>query len=114
MVRWMAMRRTLFVFAREEVPTVQAAVSSTIAATLRRRLISQLARNGSDPPIAGDLADWLSDLETRVQRALTQRGTATGAELAADEPVLQTRTSSSLPRPAEVSAAPCLVELESG
>jgi hypothetical protein len=91
LVRWMAMRRTLFVFAREDVPTVQAAVSSTIAATLRRRLISQLARNGSDPPIAGDLADWLSDVETRAQRALTQRGTATGAELAADEPILQTR-----------------------
>jgi hypothetical protein len=34
LVRWMAMRRTLFVFAREDVPTVQAAVSTPLAAAL--------------------------------------------------------------------------------
>jgi hypothetical protein len=33
LVRWMAMRRTLFVFPREDVPLVQAAVSTPLAAT---------------------------------------------------------------------------------
>jgi hypothetical protein len=91
LVRWMAMRRTLFVFAREDIPTIQAAVSTDIAATLRRRLISQLERNGSEPPITCDINRWLAELEVRVERALTQRGAATGRQLAADQPALQTR-----------------------
>jgi hypothetical protein len=91
LVRWMAMRRTLFVFAREDIPMVQAAVSTEIAATLRRRLISQLQRNGTEPPIDHDPGRWLADLETNVERALGRRGAATGAQLAADEPDLQTR-----------------------
>ena len=91
LVRWMAMRRTLFVFAREDIAVVQAAVSTPVAAMLRRRLISQLDRNGSEPPIEGDTARWLSDVETRVDRALARRGAASGAQLAADEPALQTR-----------------------
>lgn len=91
LVRWMAMRRTLFVFCREDVPTVQAAVSTAISAMLRRRLVSQLERNGSDPPLQCDTGRWLVELETRVERALARRGVATGAQLAADEPDLQTR-----------------------
>ncbi|MGH2868405.1 MAG: winged helix DNA-binding domain-containing protein [Solirubrobacteraceae bacterium] len=91
LVRWMAMRRTLFVFAREDIPTIQAAVSTDIAATLRRRLIRQLERNGSQPPIERDIAHWLADLEARVEEALTERGGATGAQLAADQAALQTR-----------------------
>lgn len=46
LVRWMAMRRTLFVFAREDVPLVQAAVSTPLAETLRRALISRRPRLG--------------------------------------------------------------------
>jgi hypothetical protein len=91
LVRWMAMRRTLFVFAREDIPTIQAAVSTDIAATLRRRLISQLERNGSEPPIGRDIAHWLADLEVGVEEALTERGAATGTQLAADHTALQTR-----------------------
>lgn len=91
LVRWMAMRRTLFVFAREDIPMVQAAVSTEIAATLRRRLISQLQRNGTEPPLGHGSARWLADLEMRVEHALARQGTATGAQLAADEPGLQTR-----------------------
>ena len=101
LVRWMAMRRTLFVFAREDIPMVQAAVSTEIAATLRRRLISQLLRNGTEPPLSDDPGRWLADLETRVEHALAHRGVATGAQLAADEPDLQTtilaRTASERP-----------------
>jgi len=90
LVRWMAMRRTLFLFARADVPMVQAAVSTPLAAMLRRRLISQLERNSTEPPIDGDVTRWLADLEARVERALQVRGTATGAQLSADEPALRT------------------------
>jgi hypothetical protein len=55
LVRWMAMRRTLFVCAREDIRAVQAVISAPLAATLRRRLIGQLQRNGSDPRIHGDI-----------------------------------------------------------
>ena len=90
LVRWMAMRRTLFVFAREDIPTVQAAVSTPLAAMLRRRLVRRLQRNGSEPVIDGDVGCWLAGLEDRVDRALARRGTATGVQLAADEPALRT------------------------
>nr|WP_246324573.1 winged helix DNA-binding domain-containing protein [Petropleomorpha daqingensis] len=91
LVRWMAMRRTLFVFPREDIPLVQAAVSTPLAAVLRRRLISQLERNGSEPPVDGDPAAWIDELERRVERALSRRGTATGGQLRSDEPALATR-----------------------
>ena len=57
LVRWMAMRRTLFLLPRPDVPVVQAAVSTPLAAMLRRRLISQLKRNGTEPPVDGDIGD---------------------------------------------------------
>lgn len=90
LVRWMAMRRTLFVFPREDVPLVQAAVSTALAAMLRKRLISVLERNGAEPAVTGDIADWLDILASRVEHALRARGEATGAELSADEPLLRT------------------------
>jgi hypothetical protein len=90
LVRWMAMRRTLFVFAREDIALAQAAVSSPLAEVLRRALISRLRRNGSEPPIDGDISRWIADLEDRVERALARRGSASGAQLASDEPALTT------------------------
>ena len=91
LVRWMAIRRTLFVFDRADIPIVQAAVSTPLAAMLRRRLISRLQRNGTEPAIAGDVDGWLSGVEDRIEAALVRRGTATGGQLAEDEPALQTR-----------------------
>ena len=90
LVRWMAMRRTLFVFPREDIPLVQAAVSTPLAATLRKRLISTLERNGAEPPITGDTASWLDALASRVEHALRSRGEATGAELSTVERDLRT------------------------
>jgi len=90
LVRWMAMRRTLFLLRRDDVPLVQAAVSTPLAATLRKRLASQLERNGSGPTITGDVGRWLTRLEDGVEHALEARGTATGAQLSADEPALRT------------------------
>jgi hypothetical protein len=97
LVRWMAMRRTLFVFPREDIPSVQAAVSTPLAMTLRRALISRLLRNGSEPPVDGDIGRWIADLEDRVERALTRRGDATGAQLANDEPALRTHILATAP-----------------
>jgi hypothetical protein len=90
LVRWMAMRRTLFLLPRADVPVVQAAISTPLAAVLRRRLISQLQRNGTEPPIDRDLQTWLAGLQERVEHALHARGSATGAQLAADVPALRT------------------------
>jgi hypothetical protein len=73
LVRWMAMRRTLFLLPRADVPVVQAAISTPLAAVLRRRLISQLIRNGTEPPVDGDLETWLSSLQGRVEHALRAR-----------------------------------------
>lgn len=107
LVRWMAMRRTLFVLPCEDIPTVQAAVSTPLAAMLRRRLANQLQRNGSEPAIEGDVSDWLSGVERRVDRALARRGTATGAQLADDVPGLQTRILAKAPsdRPQNVTTS---------
>ncbi len=90
LVRWMAMRRTLFLLPRADVPIVQAAISTPLAAMLRRRLLSQLKRSGTVPPIDGDLDTWLSSLQGLVERALRARGSATGTGLAADVPALRT------------------------
>lgn len=90
LVRWMAMRRTLFVFARDDVPVVQAAVSTPLAAALRRQLLARMARNGTEPPVGPDLPGWLAGVEDRVEHALRRRGSATGAQLRADEPGLAT------------------------
>lgn len=89
LVRWMAMRRTLFVFAREDVVMIQSAVSTPLAAVLRRRLLSLVERNGIDPRVTGDLPGWLRATEARVEQALQQRGAATGAELRTAEPALR-------------------------
>ncbi len=107
LVRWMAMRRTLFVFPRADIPVIQAAVSTPLATMLRRRLISQLERNGSEPPIDGDAGAWLADLEVRVEDALRARGTATGAQLSTDEPALRTTILARAPsdRPQNVTSA---------
>lgn len=90
LVRWMAMRRTLFVVARDEVPVVQSAVSAPLADRLRRQLLSRLERNGSRPPVPGDVGGWLHSLEEQVEAAVRRRGAATGAELGADVPGLRT------------------------
>jgi hypothetical protein len=110
LVRWMAMRRTLFLLPRADVPVMQAAISTPLAAVLRRRLLSQLKRNGTEPPVDGDLETWLSSLQGRVEHALRARGGATGSELAADVSALRTGAAggaiSAQPAPATSSITP--------
>jgi hypothetical protein len=88
-LRMMAMRRTLFVVPVESVPVVQAAASRAVAATQRRRYLSLLTGNPTDPPVTGH-AEWLADVEAGTLKALRARGEAIGADLSADEPRLRT------------------------
>jgi hypothetical protein len=89
LVRWMAMRRTLFVFAREDIPMIQAAVSTPLAAALRRQLIGRIGRNGIYPPVPEDLTGWLAAVEARIEKMLDRRGSATGTELRSGEQALR-------------------------
>ena len=90
LVRWMAMRRTLFVFPTADIPGIQAAISTPLAEVLRRRLISRIRRNGTDPAIEGEPDAWLGEVERRVERSLGTLGQATGAELSARVSALTT------------------------
>ena len=90
LVRMMAMRRTLFVVPAELVAVVHAAAALDVAATMRRRLLSQLATLPTDPPLTGDLAGWLAAVEAGVEQAADRLGVASGAQLAAAEPRLRT------------------------
>ena len=90
LVRMMAMRRTLFVVPTELVPVVHAAASLDVAATMRRRLLTQLATLPTDPPLPDDLPGWLAGVEEGVEAAVERLGAASGAQLAAAEPRLRT------------------------
>jgi hypothetical protein len=87
LVRMLGMRRTMFVIPAGFAPTVQAACTDEVAARLRRQLVQHLDQAG----IAADPAGWLKEVGEAAVRALTARGTATGAELAQDEPRLRTQ-----------------------
>lgn len=96
LVRWLAMRRTVFLLNRETVPDVQAAVSSPLADVLRRRLVTLLTRNGALPAV-GDIEGWVADVEEGVRVALATTPQASGAELSALEPRLRTQIPVRLP-----------------
>jgi hypothetical protein len=87
LVRMLGMRRTVFVVPADLVPVIQAACTDQIAERMRRRL-TQVVREAS---IASDAATWLKEVGEATVRALAARGSATGAELAADEPRLRTQ-----------------------
>jgi Winged helix DNA-binding domain len=84
-IRMLGMRRTMFVVPAELVPVVQAACTDQIAERMRRQLGQVIEASG----IAADGASWLKEVGEATVRALAARGTATGAELAADEPRLR-------------------------
>jgi hypothetical protein len=96
LIRWMAMRRTVFVLNRDAIPDVQAAVSAPLSEVLRRRLITLLTKNEALPGTT-DVAGWVADVEAGVRAALTTSPQASGAELSAIEPRLRTRIPVRLP-----------------
>ncbi len=87
LVRMLGMRRTVFVVPADLVPVIQAACTDQIAERLRR----QLAQVVQEAGIAPDAATWLKEVGEGTLRVLTARGSATGAELARDEPRLRTQ-----------------------
>ena len=87
LVRMLGMRRTVFVVPTALMPVIQSACADQIAERLRRQLTQVVAAAG----IAPDAATWLKDVGEGTVRVLAARGSATGAELARDEPRLRTQ-----------------------
>jgi len=87
LVRMLGMRRTVFVVPAGLVPVIQAACTDLIAERLRRQLIQVVQEAGITP----DAATWLKEVGEATVRVLAARGSATGAELARDEPRLRTQ-----------------------
>jgi hypothetical protein len=87
LTRMLGMRRTVFVVPAGLMPVIQSACTDQIAERLRRQLIQVVTAAG----IAPDAATWLKDVGEGTVRVLTARGSATGAELARDEPRLRTQ-----------------------
>ncbi|NIL74263.1 winged helix DNA-binding domain-containing protein [Rhodococcus sp. B10] len=89
LVRIMAMRRTLFVVAHDDVPTVHAAASVGVAKTMRTRLIKELSTLPTEP-VLDDVAAWLAQTEEETMTHLRSVGSATGAELSSAVTLLKT------------------------
>ncbi len=87
LVRMLGMRRTVFVVPAALTPVIQAACTDQVAERLRRQLTQVVAQAG----IAPDAATWLKEVGEGTVRVLAARGSATGAELARDEPRLRTQ-----------------------
>ena len=85
LVRMLGMRRTVFVVPAGLVPVIQAACTDQIAERMRRQLAQAIETSG----IAADGGSWLKEVGEATVHALAARGTATGAELAQDEPRLR-------------------------
>ena len=86
LIRLLGMRRTVFVTALDIAPVIQAACSAAVAARERRKLLGWL----EETRVAQDVAGWLAEVEQMALAALTRRGEATAAELAADDARLRT------------------------
>lgn len=87
-VKVLAMRRTMFVVRRERVPVVHAAASAAVGRRLRARLLAELGRLPTDPPV-DDPEAFLARAEAGVHAALAE-GPLDGAALAARVPELRT------------------------
>jgi Winged helix DNA-binding domain len=85
LVRMLGMRRTVFVVPAALVPVIQAGCTDQIAERMRRQLAQRVQESG----IATDAASWLDEVAEATIGALAKRGSATGAELARDEPRLR-------------------------
>ena len=87
LVRMLGMRRTVFVVPADLVPVIQAGCTDQIAERLRRQLAVVVQEAG----VAPDAATWLKEVGEGTVALLAARGSATGAELAKDEPRLRTQ-----------------------
>ena len=85
LVKHLAMRRTLFVFPREDLGFAQAGAADRVAAAERRRLVRDVERAGLHP----DGERWLAEASAGVLAALADGREATSSELRADIPLLE-------------------------
>ncbi|TDC69758.1 winged helix DNA-binding domain-containing protein [Actinomadura sp. GC306] len=95
LLRMLAMRRTMFVAPVELVPVLQASTADALAVR-QRAAYARIIERGSD---ITDAASWFAEAEEAAHRALLARGTATGAQLSADEPLLRTQVDPSPGKP---------------
>jgi hypothetical protein len=86
-VKQLAMRRTLFAFPRELLPSVWGSASARVATQLRTRLAKEVESNG----LAEQGEEWVSDRFDAVLRSLREDGPATTAELRTRFPELSRR-----------------------
>ena len=86
LIRMMGMRRTVFVVSAALAPVVQASSAPAVAATQRRRLVTQLKQAA----VAEDVERWLSEVSAGTLAALERRGSAYAVDLVEDEPRLNT------------------------
>lgn len=98
-LRLLAMRRTLFLAALDDVPMIHAAASRAISEVERRRTIGMLTEAGIGP----DPARHLEELEAAGLAAVRERGEATTAELRALDPRLDQRITLARGKPYEGS-----------
>jgi hypothetical protein len=85
LVKHLAMRRTLFVFAREDLAIAQAGASNRVADSERRRL----ARDVEEAGLRADGERWLAEAGEQVLAALAGGREATSSELRDELPVLE-------------------------
>ena len=84
-VKHLAMRRTLFVFPREDLDVVQAGASNRVAAAEWRRLVRDVEKAG----LHRDGERWLSDCWAQVLALLSDGRQATSSQLRDEIPALQ-------------------------
>jgi hypothetical protein len=90
LVRMMAMRRTLFVAPLDIAPVVHHAASVDVAATIRRRLLKELATGPTDPPLPADIGAWLEEAERAVEACVAADGPLSGSRIGDAVPALRT------------------------
>jgi hypothetical protein len=83
LVRMHGMRHTVFVFPTDLTAVVHASTGLAVAARERASLVKDMAKAGAPD------ADWLAEVERSTLAVLADRGQATAAELAVDEPRLR-------------------------
>ena len=84
-LKFLGMRRTMFVVPRDLAAIINSAATKAIAVTERRRLIQMLEGAG----VARDVDAWLAEVEAQTVAALDELGAATAAQLTKRVPGLR-------------------------
>lgn len=97
LVRMLAMRRTMFVVARQEAAVFYAAAGQQIAAKERQKLLAYLAEGG------GWDETWLAGTQAAVEAALAAHGDRSGSELSRLVPQLREQVTVARGKPYETT-----------